>query len=152
GALRPGEGITIEVTMPADMVTRPGWARELSWWLADNFVYGLFPLTLALCLAGWLLQGRDLPGRGAIVGNYEPPDGLGPAEVGTLMDERVDLRDISAAIIDLAVRGYLQIAEVGSESGPSSSVDYRFTQLKGPEGLKPPERRIFDKLFDGRQS
>src|SRR5262249_5761141 len=28
-ALRPGEGITIDVTMPADAVARPGWAREL---------------------------------------------------------------------------------------------------------------------------
>ena len=73
-------------------------------------------ITLAACLAGWYFRGRDLPGRGAIVVNYEPPDGLGPAEVGTLVDERVDLRDISAVIIDLAVRGYLKIEEVGSNS------------------------------------
>src|SRR5205823_5238369 len=136
--LRSGEGITIEVTMPADTVARAAWTRELSWWLVDNFVYGLLPLTLAACLAGWFFRGRDLPGRGAIVVTYEPPDGLGPAEVGTLLDERVDLRDISAVIIDLAVRGYLKIEEVGSKSWLSSGGDYRFTRLKNPEGrLKP---------------
>jgi hypothetical protein len=43
-------------------------------------------------------RGRDLPGRGTIVVNYEPPDKLSPAEVGTLIDERVDQRDISAVI------------------------------------------------------
>ena len=40
------------------------------------------------------------------------PTDLTPAEVGTLIDEQVDLRDISATIIDLAVRGYLKIEEL----------------------------------------
>src|SRR5262249_31439582 len=114
--LRPGEGITIELTMPADAVARAAWTREFAWWLTDNFPYALFPAILACCLAAWFYRGRDIPGQGTIVVNYEPPDGMTPAEVGTLIDERVDLRDISAMIIDLAVRGYLKIAEVDSNS------------------------------------
>ena len=53
------------MTMPADAVARPAWTRELSWWLADNFVYGLFPLALAACLAGLVLPGPRpaRPGR-----------------------------------------------------------------------------------------
>ncbi len=152
GALRPGESITIDVTMPSDAVPRAAWSRELSWWLVDNFAYGLFPATLAACLAGWFFLGRDLPGRGAIVVNYEPPEGLGPAEVGTLLNERVDLRDISAVIIDLAVRGYLKIAEVGSKSLVSSGRDYRFTQLKKPDDLKPFERDLYSQVFGGKES
>jgi hypothetical protein len=116
GALKPGESITIDITMPADAVTHAGWMHELSWWLADNFPYGVFPLTLAGCLAGWFFLGRDLPGKGTVVVNYEPPEGLGPAEVGTLIDERVDLRDISAVIVELAVRGYLKITELKMSS------------------------------------
>ena len=151
-ALRPGEGITIDVTMPADAVARPGWARELGWWLTDNFVYGIVLVTLSICLAGWYFQGRDLPGKGTIVVHYEPPNGLGPAEVGTLIDERVDLHDISAVIIDLAVRGYLKIEEVQSSSWFSSGIDYRFTRRKDGHDLKPFERKLFDKLFDGKTS
>src|SRR5262249_40565384 len=150
--LRPGEGITIDVTMPADAVARPGWARELGWWLTDNFVYGIVLATLAVCLAGWYSKGRDLPGKGTIVVHYEPPDGLGPAEVGTLIDERVDLRDISAVIIDLAVRGYLKIEEVKSSSWFSWGADYRFTHLKRGHDLKPFEKELFNKLFDGKHS
>jgi uncharacterized membrane protein YgcG len=147
GRLNPREGITVEVSMPANAVARPGWWKEFTWWLTDNFLYALFPATLAMCFLTWFLRGRDLPGTGTIVVNYEAPDALRPAEVGTLVDEKVDLRDISATIIDLAVRGYLKIEQVGSSSWLSSSNDYRFVKLKGPEGLKNFEKKLYDQVF-----
>ncbi len=154
GALRSGEGITVEVTMPGDAVSRPGWTSEAAAWLADNFPFAIFPATLGLCMAAWFpaTSGRDLPGRGAIVVNYEPPDKLSPAEVGTLIDERVDQRDVSAVIIDLAVRGYLKIEEIASNSWFSSGKDYRFTKIKPPDGLKTFEKKLHSKLFDGKVS
>ena len=42
---------------------------------------------------------------------FQPPDGLRPGQVGTLLDERVDPLDVSATIVDLAVHGYLRIEE-----------------------------------------
>lgn len=151
-ALRPREGITIEVAMPSDAIDRPGWKKELSLWLIDNFPYAVFPGTLAFCLLAWFFRGRDLPGTGTIVVNYEAPDELRPAEVGTLIDERVDLRDISATIIDLAVRGYIRIEELESQSWFSSGSDYRFIRLKEPSGLKTYEKKLYDKIFGGRDS
>ena len=148
GPLRPREGITVEISMPSDAVARPGWAKELSWWVVNNFPYAIFPATLAFCFFSWFLRGRDLPGMGSIVVNYEAPDGLTPAEVGTLVDEKVDLGDISATIIDLAVRGYLKIEEIKTSSWFSSGTDYRFIKLKGPEGLKSFEKKMYNKLFD----
>jgi uncharacterized membrane protein YgcG len=147
GPLRPREGITVEISMPADAVASPGWGKVLTWWLVDNFAYAIFPATLAFCFLSWFLRGRDLPGTGTIVVNYEAPDALGPAEVGTLVDERVDLRDISATIIDLAVRGYLKIEQVASSSLLSSGGDTRFVKRKGPEGLKDFERKLYDQIF-----
>ena len=152
GPLRPREGITVEISMPSDAVARPGWVKELSWWLVDNFPYAIFPATLAFCFFSWFLRGRDLPGMGSIVVNYEAPDGLTPAEVGTLVDEKVDMRDISASIIDLAVRGYLKIEEVKSSSWFSSGSDYRFIKLKGPEGLKSFEQKLFNKIFGNQDT
>jgi uncharacterized membrane protein YgcG len=152
GALRSGEGITVEVTMPGDAVSRPGWLSEASAWLADNFPFGVFPATLGLCLAAWFYRGRDLPGRGTIVVNYEAPDQLSPAEVGTLIDERVDQRDVSAVIVDLAARGYLKIEEVSTDGWFSSGMDYRFNKLKPPDGLKSFEKKLHSKLFDGKTS
>jgi uncharacterized membrane protein YgcG len=152
GPLRPREGITIEVVMPADAVTQPGRWKELSWWITDNFPYAVFPATLLTGVLVWLFWGRDLPGTGTIVVNYEAPDSLRPAEVGTLVDEKVDLRDISATIIDLAVRGYLKIQELESGSWFSSGGDYRFTKLKPPDGLKDFELKLYNQIFRSNDS
>ncbi len=152
GLLQPREGITVEISMPADTVARPGWRKEITWWLVDNFPYAVFPATLVFCFFSWFFHGRDLPGTGTIVVNYEAPDGLTPAEVGTLVDEEVDLRDISATIIDLAVRGYLRMEELDSSTWFSSGSDYRFIKLKEPQGLKNFELKLYNKIFAGKSS
>jgi hypothetical protein len=43
--------------------------------------------------------------------NFSPPSDLRPGEVGTLIDERIDPVDVTATIIDLAVRGHITIIE-----------------------------------------
>lgn len=152
GGLRPREGISVEVVMPADAVARASWTRRLGWWLGDNFPYFLIPATLGICVGIWFLRGRDAPGRGTIVVEYQPPDELTPAEVGTLIDERVDLRDLSSTIIDLAVRGYLTIEEIKDSGWFSESTDYRFRKLRDGGDLRPFERILFNKLFEDGDS
>ena len=58
-----------------------------------------------LVLAIWYSLGRD-PEVG-IVADYlpEPPSNLPPGVAGTLIDERADMKDIVATIVDLARRG-----------------------------------------------
>ena len=87
-----------------------------------------------------------------VVVEYQPPakpDGarIRPAEVGLLLDERADTLDVSATIVDLAVRGYLRIEEVeGGLFGLGE--DYRLTRLREPDGdLLPYERELLSSLF-----
>src|SRR5207244_7705573 len=63
----------------------------------------------------WWTRGRD-PRLRPIAAQYEPPDKLTPSEVGTLIDNSVDMRDITAAIVDLAVRGFITIEEKDTSS------------------------------------
>ncbi|MFB9686359.1 DUF2207 family protein [Amycolatopsis plumensis] len=44
--------------------------------------------------------------------SFASPDGVLPGQVGTVVDETVDVVDISATVVDLAVRNYLWLAEV----------------------------------------
>jgi uncharacterized protein (TIGR04222 family) len=111
GGLRPHEGITVEVSLPGTAVARPGPIQRVWLWVAGNFVYALWPVVLLLCYGYWRRRGRDLGEAGSIAVQYDSPDGLSPGEVGTLLDEKVDARDISATIIDLAVRGFLTIEQ-----------------------------------------
>ena len=48
--------------------------------------------------------------------DFTPPADLRPGEVGTLIDERIDPVDVTATIIDLAVRGHLTITELEHSS------------------------------------
>ena len=148
GRLRPREGITVDISMPATAVTFPGWFTRIWWILGDNLAYVIFLVVLAGCWLYWYKRGRDVPGRGSIVVQYEPPDDLGPAEVGTLADERVDMRDISAILVDLAVRGYLEIEEVSERKLIFKTEDYRFTKKRDAAGLKPYETTLFEGIFD----
>ena len=98
----------------------------------------------------WRRRGRDPELNRSIVARYEPPKDMRPAEAGTLMDFSVDPNDLSATIIDLAVRGYVRIEEV---PGKRRAKDHIIHILKGTEaeGLKDFEREVI-KGLDGLAS
>lgn len=82
---------------------------------------------------------------------YVPPDGLRPGQLGTLVDERANTLDVTATIVDLAVRGYLRIDEV-PKHGWFGKPDWTLTRLKDPDGLLAYERSLFNGLFKSRTS
>ena len=61
---------------------------------------------------------------------FVPPDGIRPGEVGTLADEHANLLDVTATIVDLAVRGFLTITEVDPERHERHP-DYELTATPG---------------------
>jgi uncharacterized protein (TIGR04222 family) len=68
---------------------------------------------------------------------FVPPDGIRPGQVGVLVDENANVLDVTATIIDLAVRGYLRITELPAEGLLRRRHDYELERIDGP----PPERR-----------
>lgn len=104
---------------------------------------------------------KPLFAKQTVVPEFDPPEKLRPAEVGTLIDEQVDIHDISATIVDLAVRGYLRIGEDGKAPtrGRGSSAQsarrkkkvYWFEKLKDfetDEKLAEYEKEILRGLFE----
>jgi uncharacterized membrane protein len=79
---------------------------------------------------------------------YRPPEGLRPAQVGVLIDEQADPLDVTASIVDLAVRGFISIEEIPDE-GWFSKGDWRLTRLRPDEDeLEVYERRLLKGLFE----
>jgi hypothetical protein len=67
-----------------------------------------------------------------------------PGHVGTVVDERVDPIDITATLLDLAVRGHLLITEL-PRSSDFSQTDWLVTrQPEPPDDLRPFERELLD--------
>ncbi len=68
---------------------------------------------------------------------FVPPERVRPGQVGTLIDEQANLLDVTASIVDLAVRGYITITEI-PENG--TKPDYELTRSKDDHtGLHPYE-------------
>ena len=108
------EGLTAVVGWDKGLVAEPTDTDRALGFLASNWPLGIPVLVLLGMVGLWRRVGRD-PSRLPVAVQYEVPGSLTPAEAGTLMDESADMRDITATVVDLAVRGSL-----GSRSGRRS--------------------------------
>jgi len=91
--------------------------------------------------------------KGTTVVEFEPPEGLRPGQVGTLVDEVANTLDVSATIVDLAVRKYLVIEEI-PKTWLLGKADWNLRRLPEPadDKLLPYEKKLLDGLFeDGDQ-
>ena len=86
-------------------------------------------------------------GKPLVAVQFQPPKGVQPGMVGTIIDERAQPIDVSATVIDLAVRGFLRIEEI--EGGAFKRTDWTLTRLDPPadEQLLPYELKLYDGLF-----
>jgi uncharacterized protein (TIGR04222 family) len=77
---------------------------------------------------------------------YEPPDKLRPGELGTLVDAAANPLDVTATIVDLAVRGYLRIEEVSA--GSLGKPDWNLVLVRDADDkLRPYEKTLLDGIF-----
>jgi uncharacterized membrane protein YgcG len=65
-------------------------------------------------------------GKPVVAVQFTPPQGVQPGMVGTVIDETVNTVDVSATLVDLAVRGHLTIEQI--ESGMFGRRDWRLTR------------------------
>lgn len=146
--LNPGEGLTIVAGFPKYLVKEPKTAQKIAWFFQDNFIYPIPLIVFVILLIQWYRKGRD-PEKKTIIPRWELPINLTASEIGTIVDEKADLKDISAAIIDMAVKGYLKIKEIEEKKLLLfKETDYEFHKLKEPDdNLKQHEKEILSAIF-----
>jgi uncharacterized membrane protein len=120
--LNPEEGLTIVLGWPKGIVYQPTFWQVIWETIKDNWVLFLPIIIFVFLLTHWYTHGRDAQGRQVIIPQFDVPDNLIPAEVGTLIDEKAENKDISAELIYLATQGFLKITK---ENG-----DYTLDLLK----------------------
>ncbi|WP_033263401.1 DUF2207 family protein [Amycolatopsis vancoresmycina] len=159
--VRPGDRVDLLVGLPAN--TAPATAKFAAIGLLAN-AFALTPpagiafaVLLAFLVAAslfvWRRRKQDAGALHAATGPVEvllrdggrvffaSPDGVLPGQVGTVVDETVDVVDISATVVDLAVRNYLWLAEV---PGP----DWQLARRNPPdEHLHDFERAVYETLL-----
>src|SRR5699024_300089 len=168
--MAPTDRLDIVATYPAGTAeAAPDLARR--WSLPSAFAITpitatLFGPLLLLPVAGLValvpIRGRDERAlrKESVAGDHDPvqdrpgalprfhaSDDVHPGQIGTLIDERVDIADLTATVLDLAVRGHLRIEELPQHR--FTFVDWRLVRENGDtdEPLLPSEELLMEALF-----
>lgn len=166
-----GQDFTIVVALDkANQLHFPGPIRKIIDFLLDNWGYPFALLPLAFLFVNWYKKGRDIrylaetvyykPEKAAtkivplftrehLPMVYSPIQGLTPAQVGTIIDERVDIHDVVAEIVELARLRFLEIKKP-EEKGQSKTGFLFIKKDKDPAVLKDYQQFLLEKLFEGK--
>jgi uncharacterized protein (TIGR04222 family) len=158
--LKSGEGIEVRVDFQHGAVagTPPAW--QAAYDLRDQYgalfdVLGLFSGVFVavagslLVLVWWYTRGRDP--QPVLAAEYlsELPSDLPPGIVGTLLDEKADVQDVLATVIDLARRGFVTMEEIAG----SGALDYLFRRVSNADltRLRPYEKTVLDLVIPNEE-
>jgi hypothetical protein len=159
--LDPGEGMTVGATFPAG--TFAGAEPVLEDTFSPALAFRLTPATGGLAVAGLLAltlpvvamvrRGRAPRERGGPVApQLTPPADARPAQLGTVLDGYAQRHEVTATLLDLAVRGSLRIEEVddpevGRADGDPPR-DWRLVRTgAGEHGLRRYEEQLLSEVF-----
>jgi len=151
--LPAGSGLTVDVKLPPGSVTdylKPGVVPPLSakdlavlavaWVAAVLSVLALSRIMWG-AFAGWQARRSQ-----TIIPLYEPPDSLSPAQMSILESPGSDVADITATLIDLAVRGFIKIEQTAPAKWYHSA-QYRLTRLPANGAMADYETELLGALF-----
>lgn len=147
--LGPYEGLTVAAGFTKGIVTPPTAAEEAQQFLRDNAatgaaLAGLIALFVFYYMA-WSKFGRD-PARGTVIPRFAPPKNFSAAAVRFVRNMAYDRKCFAAALIAMAVKGYLKIAE---NAGNYTII--RTGKSEAETGLQSGERAIAREAFGGHR-
>jgi uncharacterized membrane protein len=101
--------------------------------------------------AVWHNYGRDTPVAMPLDILREPPSDLPAGTVGTLIDERADIHDLIATLVDLAERDVIHIEETSSEIlGINYNRDWTISKIGETDSLTKAEQALVRALFGSK--
>ncbi len=148
--LPPGSGFTVVANWNKGVVIEPSPQEVRSEFIQTNLVF--FIGAILVCCGGfflfvmWVLIGKDPP-RGIVIPLYEPPEGFDPASARFLSQNgKFDDRSFAAAVLHLAVDGFLKIIKPGEKTFSLVRTE------KSLDSAPPAEAAMAKALFGSKQS
>jgi uncharacterized membrane protein YgcG len=139
-----GQGATVAVKLPNDFLIPPtaleAWLEKYGKILLAS-IYSLFFGGLFYHL--WKKYGKDYDT--VVAAKFMPPDGLNPAEVGAIVDEKIDNIDVVSLIPYWAHNGHLRIKHIPIRWGKDDYELERLTPIS--EDAHNYEKNLFYHLF-----
>jgi len=145
--LAKDEGITASLTFPKNIIT----PHTPSWWEKYGaYLYLLIiPIVLFVSFRVWKRYGRDFKLKRSITPEYDIPDNLSPIEFSLLFENySLQTKAVTAAIINLAVKGYLKIEQL-EKKNILSQKDFLLTKLKSKKPISDIDQQLLLYLIPG---
>ncbi len=142
------ENLSVAVAFVPGVIDLPSAFFKIWWFLKANWELFIPLMVFAFMFLLWYTKGRDDPTlKNTVVPRFERPKDLLPTETGTVIDEKVDPRDVTATIIDFAIRGYIKITEIEEKKLFGKSKDHELELVKPYVVQKPFEETILSAIF-----
>jgi uncharacterized membrane protein YgcG len=141
--LYPNEGMTVIVAWQKGMVAETTWLQRINKLVnAPSIKILLIGLGILLCYYFILRTVINLykPTKGVIFPLFKPPEGFTAAELAYIADMGYSDRLLTAAIVNLASKGYLTIEKNKDEP-------FRLRKKAGKITLSTTEIELYEKLF-----
>lgn len=139
------EGFTIAVPFDKGVLQEPPLLTRIkdSFSFSVLFSFALFAFLVIYAIVSWLKVGRD-PAY-SNVPRYEPPQGISPAFTYFLYNKMTDPNLISCILIDLAMKGYI---EIQTEKGFFGTTQVSLLRKKtSSEDLPYEEKMVLNRIF-----
>lgn len=120
GHLSQGVGVTVFCELPEGY-----WQGEAGYGWAKTAAVVLCAIVSIGIILLWFIFGRDQ--KIVPVVEFYPPEGMTPAEVGFIIDNSLDKKDLLSLVMYLADKGYISIEKNGKK-------DFDITKLKELDG------------------
>lgn len=137
-----GEGITTSITFPKNIISPyvPTFWEKYGWYFTLFIPFVIFYLMFLL----WKKVGNDPSINPTVVPEFEIPEKLNPIDMGLVWTDSVLKNNfISAAIINLAVKGVLKIEKIGKK-------DFKLTRIMHDANLSESESSLREGLFHSK--
>jgi uncharacterized membrane protein YgcG len=134
--LSPAEGLTIAIGIEKGLIQEPVIPFYLKKENLMKILGGILGVLLVYFAIQWYRFGIDPP-QPTIIPLFHPPRNLSPASMGYLYNGKYSNKYLTAAIVNLAVKGYLKITEIDTKKllGLLNKKSYKITKIKSEHYL-----------------
>lgn len=148
GMLSAGHTLTLEAAyaggtfkQTAQLTTLQTGPQQSFW---QGFLFGLggilvFLFAVVRPIISYILY-RLRRRKELVIARYEPPKNMSPAELGLLLDNSSSSAELTAALLDMAVNGYLKIVQT-KEKKWWRRAEYDFIKKKPADGAMPKHQK-----------
>ena len=150
--LNVGEGSTVVIGVEKGLLYKPGLLMRIWNIMLDNWILFLPIPVFIFMFRKWRLEGKDPEGRVTIIPYYGVVDDLSLGEASYVVHGKLPTKDLSAMIIQMAIKGFIKIEQV-QEKGVFKSAEYLFHKITtssdslSSSSLTSEELLLFNGLF-----